>query len=50
MTKTKTVGRSKTSQITFESYRQAINNRMSAGHDVSKLTERLTYLVRTLKK
>jgi ubiquinone biosynthesis protein Coq4 len=37
MSKTKTVGRSKANQIIFDSYQKAINNRMKAGHDVSKI-------------
>jgi hypothetical protein len=50
MAKTKTVGRSKSNQIIFDSYQKAINNRMKAGHDVTKMTDRLTKLVNEMKK
>ena len=49
MAKTKTVGRSKANQIIFDSYQKAINNRMKAGHDVSKMTGRLNKLVTEMK-
>ena len=50
MAKTKTVGRSKSNQIIFDSYQKAITNRMKAGHDVTKMTNRLNKLVNEMKK
>jgi hypothetical protein len=50
MSKTKTVGRSKSNQIIFDSYQKAITNRMKAGHDVTKMTDRLNKLVNEMKK
>jgi|TARA_R110002167_G_scaffold161598_1_gene357806 hypothetical protein len=50
MAKTKTVGRSKSNQIIFDSYQKAITNRMKAGHDVTKMTDRLNKLVNEMKK
>ena len=45
MAEVKKVGRSKSNQIIFDSYQKAINNRMKAGHDVTRLTSRLNKLV-----
>jgi hypothetical protein len=50
MAKIKTVGRSKSNQIIFDSYQKAITNRMKAGHDVTKMTDRLNKLVNEMKK
>ena len=50
MAKTKTVGRSKANQIIFDSYQKAITNRKKAGHDVTKMTDRLNKLVNEMKK
>jgi|TARA_Y100000992_G_C21222199_1_gene471039 hypothetical protein len=50
MAEVKKVGRSKSNQIIFDSYQKAINNRMKAGHDVTRLTSRLNKLVNEMKK
>ena len=50
MAEVKKVGRSKSNQIIFDSYQKAINNRMKAGHDVTRLTSRLNKLVTEMKK
>ena len=41
------VGFQKLNETIFKSYQDAINNRMKAGHDVSKLTKRLNTLIAT---
>ena len=50
MAEVKKVGRSKSNQIIFDSYQKAINNRVKAGHDVTRLTSRLNKLVNEMKK
>ena len=50
MAEVKKVGRSKSNQIIFDSYQKAINNRMKAGLDVTRLTSRLNKLVNEMKK
>jgi len=40
----------KLNETIFKSYQYAINNRMKAGHDVSKLTKRLNTLIATHTK
>ena len=50
MAEVKKVGKSKSNQIIFDSYQKAINNRMKAGHDVSRMTNRLNKLVNEMKK
>ena len=50
MAEVKKVGKSKSNQIIFDSYQKAINNRMKAGHDVTRLTSRLNKLVTEMKK
>ena len=50
MAEVKKVGRSKSNQIIFDSYQKAINIRMKAGHDVTRLTSRLNKLVNEMKK
>ncbi len=42
MAKTK---KTKLNEVIFKSYQDAINNRMKAGHDVSRLTKRLNTLI-----
>ena len=42
--------KTKLNEIIFKSYQDAINNRMKAGHDVSKMTERLNLLLSKYKK
>ena len=50
MSEVKKVGKSKSNQIIFDSYQKASNNRMKAGHDVTRLTSRLNKLVTEMKK
>ena len=40
----------KLNEIVFQSYQKAITNRMKAGHDVTKMTDRLNKLVNEMKK
>jgi|TARA_A100001201_G_scaffold142038_1_gene139092 hypothetical protein len=40
----------KSQDVIFKSYRDAINKRMSAGKDVTRLTQRLNKLLSELKK
>lgn len=49
-TKKKTVGKSKSNQIIFDAYQKAINKRMKAGHDVSKMTTRVSEILSKYKK
>ena len=42
MAKTK---KTKLNEVIFKSYQDVINSRMSAGHDVSRLTKRLNTLI-----
>ena len=42
MAKTK---KTKMNEVIFKSYQDVINSRMSAGHDVSRLTKRLNKLI-----
>ena len=39
------VKKTKLNEVIFKSYQDAINNRMKAGHDVSRLTKRLNTLI-----
>ena len=49
-TKTKTEKPNKLNKTIFVAYEKAINNRMKAGYDVTKMTERLNYLLSKYKK
>ena len=42
---TKTKKPNKLNKTIFDAYEKAINNRMKAGYDVTKMTERLNYLL-----
>jgi len=48
--KKKTVGKSKSNKIIFDAYQKAINKRMKAGHDASRMVDRLNTLVTEMKK
>ena len=39
------VKKTKLNEVIFKSYQDVINSRMSAGHDVSRLTKRLNKLI-----
>jgi len=39
------MAKTKLNETIFKAYRDAINNRMKAGHDVSDLTKRLNKLI-----
>ena len=47
--KTKTKKPNKLNKTIFDAYENAINNRMKAGHDVTKMTSRLNYLLSVYK-
>jgi hypothetical protein len=47
--KTKTKKPNKLNKTIFDAYEKAINNRMKAGHDVTKMTSRLNYLLSEYK-
>ena len=49
-TKKKSVGKSKSNKIIFDAYQKAINKRMKAGHDASRMVDRLNTLVTKMKK
>ena len=42
--------KNKINEIIYKAYKDAINNRMAAGHDVSLMTNRLNYLMGEYKK
>jgi hypothetical protein len=42
--------KNKINEIIYKSYKDAINNRMAAGFDVSLMTNRLNYLMSEYKK
>ena len=46
---TKVVKPSKINEVIFNSYQDAITNRMKAGHDVTRLTSRLKLLLSKYK-
>ena len=48
--KNSTMGSSKVNQTIFNAYQIAINNRMKAGKDVSRMTDRLNLIMNKLKK
>ena len=47
--KTKTKKPNKLNKTIFDAYEKAINNRMKAGHDVTKMTLRLNHLLSVYK-
>ena len=46
---TKTKKPNKLNKTIFDAYEKAINNRMKAGHDVTKMTSRLNHLLSEYK-
>jgi|TARA_R100001509_G_C4724711_1_gene167713 hypothetical protein len=44
------VNKRKAQEVVFKSYRDVINKRMSAGKDVTRLTQRLNKLLSEVKK
>ena len=48
--KNSTMGSIKVNQTIFNAYQIAINNRMKAGKDVSRMTDRLNLIMNKLKK
>ena len=49
MGKVKVEKPNKVEEVIFKSYQDAITNRMKAGHDVSRLTSRLNFLLSKYK-
>ena len=47
---TKTKKPNKLNKTIFDAYEKAINNRMKAGHDVSKMTTRVSEILSKYKK
>ena len=48
--KTKARKVNKLNRVIFDAYEKAINNRMKAGYDVTKMTSRLNHLLSEYKK